>query len=207
MTKNTMTGRRNLLVLLLVAGLALTGCAAATEAPSPAPTTVAASSTVDQGEFLETHGLSGLDAAQIVDKLDRLPVAEQPTDLMASVRPDHLLLTDAQEREVSLPMPTDEVYISIAPYRNQTHDCYFHSLTTCKGELANSDVQLTITSDDGKVLLDDTRQTYDNGFVGIWLPRGIRATLTVEHDGHTGSQPISTVNVDDATCITTLKLA
>jgi hypothetical protein len=103
-------------------------------------------------------------------------------------------------------MPDDEVYISIAPYRDQTHDCYFHSLTTCLGELANAEVQVTLTGDDGEVLVDEVRQTYDNGFIGIWVPRGTTATLTVEYDGQAGTADISTMNSDDPTCITTLQL-
>ena len=95
-------------------------------------------------------------------------------------------------------MPDDEVYISVAPYREQTHDCYFHSLTTCLGELANAEVQVTLTSDDGEVLVNETRQTYDNGFIGIyWIPRGIEATLTIDHKGQTGTTTISTMNDDD----------
>ncbi|GEO90953.1 CueP family metal-binding protein [Kocuria flava] len=95
---------------------------------------------------------------------------------------------------------------AIAPYREQTHDCHFHSLTTCLGELPNTEVQLTLTGEDGKVLLDETRQTYDNGFVGIWVPRGIEATLTIEHEGQSGTATVSTTDEDDPSCITTLQL-
>ncbi|MCH1922250.1 CueP family metal-binding protein, partial [Shewanella sp. A3A] len=81
--------------------------------------------------FLAAHDLTGLDVVQVIERLDTMPVAERPADLFASVRPDALVLTDDQERETLLPMPSHEVYVSVAPYREQTHDCYFHSLTTC----------------------------------------------------------------------------
>lgn len=29
----------------------------------------------------------------------------------------------------------DEFYVSVTPYLEQTHDCFFHSRTTCLGEL------------------------------------------------------------------------
>ncbi|MDH5134305.1 MULTISPECIES: CueP family metal-binding protein [unclassified Microbacterium] len=198
--------RRKLIVAaaaMLAAALVLTGCATAPSHEPASPSTN--SRAVDTG-FLADHDLDGLDAAQVIERLDTMPVADRPTDLIASVQPDALVLTDDQKRETRLPMPEDEVYISVAPYREQTHDCYFHSLTTCLGELANTAVQVTLTGEDGDVLLDEVRQTYDNGFVGIWVPRGIKATLTIEHEGRTGTVTISTMNEDDATCITTLQL-
>ena len=105
-------------------------------------------------------------------------------------------------------MPADEFYVSFAPYVSRTHDCHFHSLTTCVGELQNAEVSVKITDDaTGEVLVDDSLTTFDNGFVGLWLPRGIDATVTVEHDGKTASSPITTQGDDAATCVTTLHLA
>ena len=189
--------------ITLAAALVLTGCATAS---SPEPASSSTSNQAADGDFLAAHDLDGLNAAQVIERLDTMPVADRPADLIASVQPDALVLTDDQERETQLPMPDDEVYISIAPYRDQTHDCYFHSLTTCLGELANAEVQVTLTGDDGEVLVDEVRQTYDNGFIGIWVPRGTTATLTVEYDGQAGTADISTMNSDDPTCITTLQL-
>lgn len=187
---------------VLAAAFILSGCSTTSTQPAPPPT---ASQAID-AELLADHELAGLDAAQIIERLDTMPVAERPSDLIASVRPDALVLTDGEQRETRLPMPDDEVYISIAPYLEQTHDCHFHSLTTCLGELADTEVRVTLTGDDGEVLLDEARQTYDNGFIGIWVPRGIEATLTIKHEGQTGSATISTTNEDDPTCITTLQL-
>ena len=57
----------------------------------------------------------------------------------------------------------------------------------------------------GETLLDETLTTYDNGFVGVWLPRGIDATLTVSAEGRTAKKVIST-RPDDPTCLTGLQL-
>ncbi|MBU8577637.1 CueP family metal-binding protein [Brevibacterium luteolum] len=206
MNHPTMPRRRNLTVTAaatLAAALVLTGCATTS---SPEPASSSTSSQAVDTDFLADHDLDGLDATQVIERLDTMPVADRPTDLLASVQTDALVLTDDQNRETQLPMPEDEVYISIAPYRDQTHDCYFHSLTTCLGELANTEVQITLTGDDGDVLVDEVRPTYDNGFIGVWVPRGIEATLTIEHEGQTGAATISTMNEDDPTCITTLQL-
>ncbi len=189
--------------ITLAAALVLTGCATAS---SPEPASSSTSNQAADGDFLAAHDLDGLNAAQVIERLDTMPVADRPADLIASVQPNALVLTDDQERETQLPMPEDEVYISIAPYRAQTHDCYFHSLTTCLGELVNTEVQVTLTGDDGGVLVDEARRTYDNGFIGIWVPRGISSTVTIEHEGQTGTATISTMNEDDPTCITTVQL-
>ncbi len=206
MTHQTMPRRPKLIVTAaatFISALVLTGCATTS---SPEPASLSTRSQAVDSDFLAAHDLDGLDAAQVIERLDPMPVADRPADLIASVQPDALVLTDDQDQETQLPMPEDEVYISIAPYRDQTHDCYFHSLTTCLGELANTGVQITIAREDGDVLLDEARQTYGNGFIGIWVPRDTEATLTIEHEGQTGTVAISTMNEDDPTCITTLRL-
>lgn len=193
--------RRRLLIAaaLLLAGPALGGCASGTsDAPGSARSA--------DDPLLTEHDLAGLDVSQVIDRLDALPVAERPADLLASVRPDSLVLSDDAGRETRLPMPEDRVYVSVAPYREQTHECHFHSLTTCRGELSGAGVRVTLVRSDGEVLVDEERTTYDNGFTGLWVPRGIEATLTIGYDGRSGTVPVSTTDADDPTCLTTLRL-
>lgn len=190
------------LVSALAAVTLLAGCSATETTTAP---TGSAASTADDG-LLAEHGLTGLAAKELIEKLDTMPVSERPTNLIASIRPNEILLSD-QQREVSVPMPADEFYVSFAPYLTQTHDCHFHSLTTCKGELSNADVHVTVVDNaTGETLVDEDATTFDNGFLGVWLPRDIDAKLTVDHDGRTASVPLSTSADDDATCVTTLQL-
>nr|WP_279402879.1 CueP family metal-binding protein [Arthrobacter sp. JCM 19049] len=73
--------------------------------------------------------------------------------------------------------------------------------------MQNSDVKVTVTDNKtGQKLVDESMQTFDNGFVGLWLPRGMEGTLTVEAQGKSGTTNISTVSDEDATCLTTLQL-
>lgn len=193
---------------LLAGSLVLAGCAGATDdAPSitaAAPTQAA--SAEDTAALLAEYGLTGMDARDVIEHLDRLGGDERPSDLMASIRTDELLLA-ADGVETTLDMPEDSFYVSIAPYLTQTHDCFFHSLTTCQGELAGADVQVTVVDDaTGETVLDEQTTTYENGFVGLWLPRDMTGTLTVTHDGTSVESPITT-DADSATCLTTLKLA
>ncbi|GHD15840.1 hypothetical protein GCM10007147_03680 [Nocardiopsis kunsanensis] len=159
-------------------------------------------------DLLAEHGLDGLEAEEIIDRLDTMPVQERPTDLTASVRPDTLVVSDGpQGRETGLELPEDRFYLSMATWVDGTHECFFHSLTTYLGELRDEETEVTVTDDaDDSVLIEGTVQTSDNGFAGFWLPSDIDATATAEHDGHTGSTRIST-GEDAPTCLTTLELS
>lgn len=178
--------------------LVLAGCAPAADAePSP--------STDSQAEFLNTYDLDDMDAVEIIDHLDRLETAERPADLIASVYPDELVLTDNRQ-EVVLDLPQNLSYLSIAPYVEQTHDCFYHSLTTCQGELSNATVDVEITdSTTGDVVVDEQATTFDNGFVGFWVPSDIDGTIEISYDGRTGTSDFTTTD-EGATCVTDLQL-
>lgn len=196
--------KRHVIAAAGVFALTLTGCS--THAPEadrtpPGPSTGA----IDQAEFLAAHDLDGMDGEQVVDHLDRMPVTDRSTELMASVRADQLLLTDA-EQEVALPLAEGEFYLSVAPYVDRTHECFYHSLTTCRGELTNQDIDVRIVDDtSGEVLVDEEVTTFDNGFAGFWLPRDVDGTIEVTHDGLTGRSAFSSGD-EGATCLTTLQL-
>jgi hypothetical protein len=126
---------------------------------------------------------------------------------MASVRHGELSLSPMGSDEPTVvDLPDDLFYLSVAPYVEHTHDCYYHSLTTCQGELAGETMHVTITDrDTGEVLVNGATDTFDNGFVGFWLPAGIDATIQVEYAEYTASQDIST-GPHDPTCLTTVQL-
>ncbi|WP_026116864.1 CueP family metal-binding protein [Nocardiopsis valliformis] len=199
---------------LAAAALVLTACAGSEEQsalPDETGNGTAGEAAPESGpgaELLAEHGLDGLTAEEIVDRLDLLPVDERPTGLVASVRSDVLVLADGPEgEEVELGLPEDLFYLSMAPYVDHTHDCFFHSLTSCLGELRGEAVAVTVTDDsDGTVLVEEDGTTFDNGFVGYWLPRGVDATVTVEHEGRSGTAQVST-GEDDPTCLTALELS
>jgi hypothetical protein len=186
----------------LAAALLVGGCSSTAGTPDAGDQ--AATGARQTTSFMAQHGLAG-DAARAVEQLEQLDQAKRPRDLMASVRPGQLLLSDDDE-QVALPMPTDRFYLSIAPYRDSTHECYFHSLTTCQGELAGEPVHVRVVDASGAVLVDKETATNPNGFVGVWLPKGSSGTVNVSTSQGSGSQPFSTGD-DDATCMTTLRVA
>ena len=164
-----------------------------------APAEVAGESTL-----LAEHGLQGLSAREIVDTLDA-STTPRPLAIGASVNPTELTLSDGAQ-ELVLDLPEDQFYLSVAPFLNSTHECYFHSLGSCQGELTQEPMQVRITDAQGTVLVDEQVTTGTNGFAGFWLPRDITGTIEVEHEGHTGSVDFAT-DAQSPTCLTTLQLA
>lgn len=153
--------------------------------------------------LLEEHGLAGLGTLEAVEQLDRTN-EDRATGLSASVTYDSVLLEDGGDTAV-LPMPADQFYLSVAPWATTTHDCFHHSLTGCQGELVNTPVQVLITDVTGAVLVDEAVSTYDNGFVGFWLPKDIDGTLEITGAQGTATGTFSTF-ADSPTCVTTLQL-
>lgn len=195
----------------LLLAVTLTGCAADTDSPDAAAPSSAASEPTpasvpaEAEPLLAEYGLAGMDTVEIINYLDRLGGAERPEDMMASIRPGELMVSAGGD-EFSLGIPEDRFYLSVAPYVDQTHDCFHHSLTTCKGELPSTYMQVEIVDEtNDKMLVDEIRTTFENGFAGFWLPRNIEGTMRVTYDGKTGVAEFAT-DQDAPTCLTTLQL-
>lgn len=171
------------------------------QAPSTAEAPAAAGS---ESALLADLGLDGLSAVEIVDTLDATPQA-RPLAFGAAVNATHVMVSDGAE-EVVMDLPDDQFYVSIAPFTDGTHECYFHNLSTCQGELVEETMQFTITDESGEVLVDEQVTTGANGFAGFWLPRDIAGTIEVEYDGRTGAVDFST-DAEAPTCLTTLQLS
>lgn len=191
--------------------LALTGCSSAASQTDPTTTPVAtsaataSSSPADTQAFLSRNGLAGKDVKTIVSELDRTQ-DDKAKGLKGSVRQGELQLTDASGATAAVPIPADSFYLSMAPYVSRTHECFYHHLTGCQGELADKAMQVTITDAAGKTLVDEQVRTYANGFVGFWLPRDVTGTITVAYDGKTVTAPFAT-GATSPTCVATLQLA
>lgn len=208
----TSLARRGVLASMALAPLLIAGCTndepgtARPAATTPPGSATSGSAQADPSDFLAAHGLHDMDARAVIDHLEALPLEERPQDLMASVRPSQLLMSDAAGREQALPIQGD-FYLSTAPFVEGTHECWFHSLTTCRGELAEVDVEVSVTdATTGEVIHEGTERTHPNGFFGLWLPRGGSYEMTCTVDGATSTTAISTVGEEDATCLTTMQL-
>lgn len=155
-------------------------------------------------EMLKKYGLSDLSVKEMVNKLDS--VTNEKVGLNASITGTTLILYD-NEKEYDFKLPTDEFYLSFAPYINEVHPCQTHNLVSCRGELFNKEFSVSIVKKDGTVITDQKVKSMNSGFIGIWLPRDIEATLTISYNGLSVTKSITTYAKSD-TCITTpLKLS
>ncbi|MBL3698734.1 CueP family metal-binding protein [Leucobacter luti] len=196
--------RPAILAPALAAVLILAGCATASPVAEEAPR--AAGSVTETHEILAGLGLDASDPVALAEGLDALPVAERPAELTASIMPSEVRVQPDQPGELVVPIAADQFYLSVAPYRTETHPCTFHVPTSCLGELRDVAAQLLVTdAATGDVVVDRAVHTADNGFVGVWLPRGGEFTVTMTVDGDAGTQTVRT-GADDPTCLTTLQL-
>ncbi len=125
-------------------------------------------------------------------------------NVTASITSRELIVNDNGSEEY-FDLPKEEFFVSIAPFVNQTHPCAIHSLTGCQGELVEKEFEVYIQDEDGKVIVDETMNSFANGFIDLWLPRDQTFQVEIKRDGKTAESEISTFEGDN-TCITTMQL-
>ncbi|TLS52712.1 hypothetical protein FE782_08775 [Paenibacillus antri] len=128
------------------------------------------------------------------------------TAASASISSDRLTVVSGDDVTTEYPLPKDEFFLSIAPYIENTHPCAIHSLTGCRGELANMSFDVTIEDSDGRTVFDRAVTSQPNGFIDLWLPRDDKYRVTIERDGLSTTSTISTFEGDN-TCIATMRLS
>lgn len=196
--------------LIFSALVALVGVSGCSSDPDPTATTSTAATAAADGALpaevvtmLDGIDVQGEDVREVITAMDQIDQA-RPLAVQGSIRTDQVVFSQ-DGQEVAVPIPGDEVYVSVAPFVSQTHDCYYHALGSCQGELVGEDVHVTITDADGTVLVDEAATTYANGFVGYWLPQDTTGTITITQGGLTGEVALDTT-AEGPTCVTTLQL-
>ncbi len=111
--------------------------------------------------------------------------------------------TDGRKIEKSL--PSDEMYVAIAPYISETHTCATHYISTCKAELTDKSFDIMIKDSNNEIIQQGEIKSLDNGFFELWLPRNKTLDISVSFENKTATAVIKTGN-DDKTCITTMLL-
>ena len=153
-------------------------------------------------DALQSVGLDGLTGKEIL-----VGVANGSIDIDGyglSVYDDELIVLIDSEK-ISVDMPDDEFYLSVAPYENSTHACLFHSATGCQGELVDESFYVEFIDENGNALLSKSMSTMENGFIDLWLPRDVDGTLTITYGDLSSTKNISTSS-GEPTCETTMKL-
>lgn len=156
----------------------------------------------DKNKMLVRHGFKDMEMKEIIESLDK--GFAKGTPLQAAITPTHLELSD-ENNNYRYSYKDEMFYLSFAPYIKDTHPCFNHVPTSCQGELTNKKMSVQVVDYQNNVVFADTVETQDNGFAGIWLPRGIEGVISVSYDNKTSSIPIST-SKDAGTCLTKLRL-
>ncbi|AOV06404.1 CueP family metal-binding protein [Sporosarcina ureilytica] len=140
----------------------------------------------------------------IKEKVHEYSVGSFEDDVTASIT-SHELIVNEKGKETAFDLPSDEFFVSIAPFVETTHPCAIHSLTGCQGELVEKEFDVLIQDEDGNVVVDETITSLENGFIDLWLPRDKNYQVKITHEDKTVESTISTFEGDN-TCITTMQL-
>jgi hypothetical protein len=154
---------------------------------------------IGRQSILETYKLEALSVEEMVEALETSSIDK--TGLTAYINSSNLVL-ETSKAQTKIALPEGKFYASIAPYIEMTHTCMTHYLTSCRSELQNEAFEIRIVAEDGTILLDETLTSASNGFIGIWLPKDVNATLHVDYMDFHVKADISTFE-GDPTCITT----
>jgi hypothetical protein len=95
-------------------------------------------------------------------------------------------------------------FISVAPYQNETHRCYYHTLG-CEAELKNALVYYRIEEVDGTFIIQGEGNTGINGFLDLYLPLNKTYRISFNVKGLEGEVTITT-SPESPSCITTLQV-
>jgi hypothetical protein len=151
---------------------------------------------------LASVGLEGMDGKEILTGVADGNILVDGFGL--SVYDDELVVI-LEDTRVSVDMPEDEFYLSVAPFIELTHECVFHSATGCRGELKQEEFFIEFMDLDGNIILSESMMSMSNGFIDLWLPRDVEGTLTITQGELTATKLIST-QAGEPTCETTMQL-
>lgn len=154
----------------------------------------------DEPDFLTRYNLHEMNQKERVAYLENQ--LDEPFNV--GVRHGYIEYTDGKE-SYKEKLDNDLFYLSFAPYLTTTHPCDYHSISGCRAELKNKELDVLIKDSSGAILLDERVETFENGFYGVWLPRDIQGTIEVRMDGKSAIASFETY-LDSKTCLTDLKL-
>ncbi|MCX6154910.1 MAG: CueP family metal-binding protein [Candidatus Kapabacteria bacterium] len=174
-------------ILMVFASLLFTGCP----------------NTNDPNYDTDYNTISGMDLMTAIAKANEWHYSEPK--ISSNIDTYNLNIIFPDGRKISKVLPSDSMYIAIAPYITKTHDCAIHNPGSCQGEQVNVTMHFKITDNANKAIYDSDIQTLKNGFAEFWLPRDKNLTILVTYAGKSATQSVKTDH-NCNTCITTMKL-
>ncbi|MDQ0360452.1 CueP family metal-binding protein [Breznakia pachnodae] len=156
----------------------------------------------EENPVLANYKIEGTTAEKQIAYLEEK--SQKSDEFSASIRNDRIIYTEG-DKEYEEAFSQDLFYVSFAPYIYKTHDCFYHSLTSCQGELVNEQIHILIVNEKDNVIFDDNVTTNANGFYGVWLEKDKSYTINIQKDEAVGAAVFET-DEESPTCITTIKL-
>jgi len=147
--------------------------------------------------------VSGLDARQAVALANQWGAAGVPVQSVVTTEAVSFTWPDGRRAEV--PMLKDAVYIAIAPYVNRTHPCINHVPSSCQAEMAGETFQVSVLDAKGATVFAGPVKALANGFIELWIPRGLGLLVQVDHRSGRATRLLST-QAGAPTCITDMQL-
>lgn len=126
-------------------------------------------------------------------------------DIVSMISHEELTVIFPDSRKVIKSLAENETYIAVAPYEKNTHSCEIHYISSCQGELQDTDFQCRVIDKNGNEVWNSTVRSLPNGFFELWLPRNSEFDITVSRGALQGAETIGTRS-NDRTCITTIML-
>ena len=80
-----------------------------------------------------------------------------------------------------------------------------HNMSSCQGELPNTEFFVQAIDQKGRVLFNNSITTLQNGFFELWLPRDRMVQLSINGLNRSANGMIATFD-DSKTCETTFQL-
>jgi hypothetical protein len=150
----------------------------------------------DLSDLLSKYNLDNIDQKALINDLEN---KDFNGEITASIS-DKQIFIYHKTKEYEIMLQEDLFYVSLAPYINQTHGCYTHSLTGCQGELIDKDFIVKIYDEEDNLLEEKTINSGSDGFFGLFLEKGITYKIIVEYEGLSTSYDIDAFT--DQTCFT-----
>jgi hypothetical protein len=147
--------------------------------------------------------LLALELDTIQFQADTSELQTQIESLNSSLRDTQLMLSGWKEGD-NIVASESWFFTSIAPYQNETHECYYHVIR-CMAEMTNAQIFYSIEEVDGSFFIQGRGDTGNNGFLDIYLPLNRTFQMSINVNGLKGEVTITTFP-DSPTCITTPKV-
>lgn len=125
--------------------------------------------------------------------------------VISFVTPDAVNFKFRDGKTVIIPLPDEEMIVSIAPYIKYTHECATHYMSSCDAELKRKPVKIKAVTAKGKIIINKIVTMPRTGFYDLWLPRNQEINISVAALGKKATGKIFTYR-NSKTCETTLKL-